>query len=203
MYLIALEAWRRGLVVKFFLKDNPENKLLIRYSIGDSEQEYAFESSRGGKLSPYAYEVCENKDETKKVLSKAGIPVPEGKRFTENISDEKIIEYSNKLGYPVVLKPVSENAGKSVISNIKSKESFKDGLHYVRNKLNFKDVIVEKHIEGKEHRIFIVNGKVLAVTNRIPANIEGNGKNSIDELIESKNKSKQINQTNASKYIKK
>src|SRR5690625_1179255 len=90
MYLISLEAWRRGLNVKFYTIKNPDNKMLIRYSLSNGKKEYHFESSRGDKLTDYAYEVCENKDETKKVLTKAGIPVPEGKRFKENRSNEEI-----------------------------------------------------------------------------------------------------------------
>ena len=203
MYLIALEAWRRGLVIKFFLKDNPENKLLIRYSISNGENEYEFESSLGEKLTPYAYEVCQNKDETKKVLKAAGISVPEGQRFTSNIQNEEIINYACNLGFPLVIKPISENAGKGVFSNIKSEEEFKESLQYVRNELNYDDIIVEKHVEGIEHRIFLVDGKVIAATNRVPANIIGDGIHSINQLIELKNKSKQLNPTISSKPIEK
>jgi len=201
MYLIALEAWRRGLAVKFFLEDNPDNKLLIRYSIGDGTNKYKFESSLGEKLSAYAYEVCENKDETKKVLSEAGIPVPEGKRFTADVSDNEIIEYANELGFPLVMKPISENAGKGVFSNIKTMKEFEESLLHLRNELNYQDIIVEKHVDGIEYRIFLVDGKVIAATNRIPANIKGDGINTIEQLIGEKNKSKLINPSVASKFI--
>lgn len=201
MYLIALEAWRRGLNVKFFLKENPDNRLLIRYTIGDGANEYHFESSLGDKLTTYAYEICENKDETKNVLSQAGIPVPEGQRFTSDKNKNEIIDYANMLGYPLVIKPISENAGKGVFSNIQSKEKFRESLFYVRDELGYKDIIVEKHITGIEHRIFLVNGEVIAVTNRMPANIIADGIHSIEELIDIKNKSKQSNPTVASKLI--
>src|SRR5690625_951168 len=188
MYLIALEAWRRGLNIRFFRLENPENKMLIRYSIGNENEEYRFESSRGEKLTSHAYEICENKDETKKVLAKAGIPVPEGKRFKPNQSVEEIIKYTNALGYPVVIKPISENAGKGVFSNIETENELRNSLDYVRNELNYKDIIVEKHIEGIEHRLFIVKGKLLGAVNRVPANIVGDGKNTIDQLIKQKNR---------------
>src|SRR5699024_8329874 len=54
-------------------------------------------------------------------------------------------------------------------------------------------VIVEEYIPGEEYRIYVLNGKVIAALNRIPANIIGNGKNTIRELIREKNiKRKQI-----------
>lgn len=201
MYLIALEAWRRGLNVKFYLKDNPENKLLIRYSLSDNTKEYHFESSMGDKLTSYAYEVCENKDETKKVLKKSGVPVPEGKRFVEEVENNEIINYARELGYPVVVKPVSENAGKGVFSNIQNEEDFIDILHHVRNDLGYQDIIVEKYIVGIEYRIFLIEGKVVAAVNRVPANIIGDGTHTIEELIDLKNKSKQDNPTVSSKII--
>lgn len=202
MYLISLEAWRRGLKVKYYNIENPDNKVLIRYSLSDGKNTYHFESSRGEKLSKKAFEICDNKDETKKVLAKAGIPVPEGKRFKESSTDEDIIEYAEQLGYPIVIKPISENAGKGVFSNLKSKQELREALKYVRNELNYKDIIVEKYIEGIEHRIFIVDGKVHGVVNRIPANIVGDGKSTIKKLINLKNKSKKRNPNIASKTIK-
>src|SRR5690625_5271014 len=69
MYLIALEAWRRGLQVKFYYLDNQDNKMLIRYSLSNVDKEHFFESSMGDKLTRKAISICENKDETKKYLS--------------------------------------------------------------------------------------------------------------------------------------
>lgn len=203
MYLIALEAWRRGLKVKFFYEDNPENKMLIRYTLADEKNEYYFNSSLGEKLTKYAYDICENKDETKKILSKSNIPVPKGKRFTEENDIEVILEYANQLGYPLVIKPVSENAGIGVFSNLKNEKELLSSLLYLQEELGFKDILVEEHIEGSEHRFLLVDGKVVAVVNRVPANIKGDGINTIERLIDLKNKSKIGNPTISSKGIEK
>lgn len=203
MYLMTLEAWRRGLHVAFFVIDNPDNKMLIRYTIGDGENEYNFESSLGEKVTKYAYDICENKDETKKILSKANLPVPKGKRFREDVQHGKIIEYANELGYPVVIKPISENAGKGVFSNIMNEKELQESIHHLQNELGYKDILLEEHIDGIEHRIFVADDKVVAAVNRIPANIVGDGVHSIEKLIDLKNKSKQNNPTLSSKGIEK
>ncbi|QQK78492.1 acylphosphatase [Salicibibacter cibi] len=194
MYTIALEAWRRGINVKFYrLEDPEENKLRIRYSLTYQGREHRFESSRGDLLTQEAYDVCDDKDLTKQNLSKAGIPVPDGKRFKEDAYDEVIVDYANTLGYPVVIKPISENGGKGVHANIQDTEEMREALIHVRQDLNYRDVIVEEHVPGKEFRIFIVGNKIIGAVNRIPANIVGDGINSINELINKKNGEKRGN----------
>src|SRR5690625_1506608 len=66
MYLISLEAWRRGLKVTYFYEKNPENKMLVRYTLADEKNEYYFNSSLGDKLTEVAFDISENKDKTKK-----------------------------------------------------------------------------------------------------------------------------------------
>ncbi|QQK74190.1 acylphosphatase [Salicibibacter cibarius] len=144
-------------------------------------------------MTQEAYDICDDKDLTKQQLSKAGIPVPEGKRFKENVVDGEIVDYANTLGYPVVIKPISENAGKGVLANIQDAEEMRKALIHVRQELNYRDVIVEEHVPGKEFRIFIVGNKIIGAVNRIPANIVGDGINSINELINKKNEEKRGN----------
>lgn len=193
MYLIALEGWRRGLTVKFFTVDDPDQRLLVRYSLSDGKKEHKFVSSQGDKLTDEAFEICDNKDLTKQVLAKAGVPVPEGKRFEADVPDEEIVRYAASLGFPLVLKPISENAGKGVFANIQDEEALRNALVHVRQELNYLDVIVERFIPGKEFRIFIVGDKVIGAVNRIPANIMGDGINTIEKLIEIKNQERRKN----------
>ncbi|MBP1971475.1 D-alanine-D-alanine ligase-like ATP-grasp enzyme/acylphosphatase [Virgibacillus natechei] len=202
MYFIALEAWRRGITINFFNIDNMDNKVLVRYSLNFKGRESKFEGSKGDKLSNEADKICENKDETKRYLTKAGVSVPEGKRFEVICSITEILSYAKRMGYPVVLKPTNLNAGKGVFSNINSEEELKESLIHVRDDLNYQDVIVEKYIPGVEYRILLINGEVIGAVNRIPANVTGNGKKTIEELITLKNKEKKINPNLSKKTIK-
>lgn len=202
MYLIALEAWRRGITVNFFTVDNPENKLLIRYSLKLNDKEHKFVSSRGDKLTDEAFEICDNKDLTKQYLKEAGVKVPEGKRFNHaREMHQSIIDYGAFLGFPLVLKPVSENAGKGVFSNINSVEELTDTVNYLCEELNYTDLIVEEYIPGTEYRVLTVGDKIAAAVNRIPANIIGDGVNTIKDLIIEKNKMKKDNPNLSKKTI--
>lgn len=202
MYLIALEAWRRGIKIHFYNEDNPENKVLVRYSLEYSGKEYHFVSSQGEKLTSEAYEICKNKDETKKYLSKNGVPVPKGKRFIGAIDQAEIVTYAESIGFPVVLKPTDANAGKGVFSGILTKEDLIDSLDHVTNDLGYKDIVVEKYIPGTEYRVLLINGQIAGAVNRIPANITGDGKSTVQELIKRKNAIKKNNPNLSSKIIK-
>ena len=51
-----------------------------------------------------------------------------------------------------------------------------------------RDVIVERYIPGSDHRVLIVNGEVVAVAERVPAHVTGDGHSRLGELIEKENK---------------
>lgn len=192
MYLMTLEAWRRGLEVTFYLKENTDNRLLIRYKISDGQNTYKFNSSLGEKVTEEAFDICDNKNITKEYLKRAGINVPKGKLFTVSDTNEEVFSYAKNLGYPVVLKPKSANTGKGVHANIKNEDELKEAIYSVKA-LGFTNVIIEEKIEGTEYRILVLNGEVLAAVERVPANIVGDGKSTIKQLIQLKNKTKNTN----------
>src|SRR5690625_3524598 len=102
MYLIALEAWRRGINVTFYKRDNIDNKMYIRYNLSNNGKTHFFESSRGDLLTEQAFELCDKKDLTKEKLTEAGVPVPKGKKFGKESTIQEIIYYvENEIGYPV------------------------------------------------------------------------------------------------------
>ncbi|WP_449355106.1 acylphosphatase [Virgibacillus natechei] len=201
MYTIGLEGWRRGLTLKFY-KELYEGKMLINYSLSNNKKEYRFAVSKGELVTDEARDISRNKGLTKEYLSNAGVPVPLGKDFNEEVSDIEIIEYAKTLGFPVVLKPINGKLGKGVIPNILNIEDFSRSLSYVRGKLGYFEVIVEQYIPGDEYRLYVIDGKVIGAIKRVPANIIGDGHSSIKELINRKNKNRQDNPNLRSRPIK-
>jgi len=133
MYSITLEAWRRGLRVKF-IKSN-RGKPATVYEISDGEKTHRFVSSRGDLITKKAVAICRNKDRAKEYLRKANVPTPNGKKFDEEITDQEITDFANELGYPLVVKPVDGSQGKGVIANIKNQKEFEKALKLVREEL--------------------------------------------------------------------
>ncbi len=201
-YLVALEGWRRGLELKWYSGEFEKfNKMKTWYvdrpgklfSLSTSSRTHYFFRTRSDIITNEAVEIGSDKDNTKKVLSKLGVPVPNGKRFNSSYSDEQIVDESLEIGFPLVVKPVDGSFGRGVITNIINKESLKKAVKYIRNELKYNDVIVEEYIAGEEYRVYVVGDEVVAAMHRIPANIIGNGIDTIKELIEKKNQNRREN----------
>lgn len=196
-YLIPLEAWRRGLSVTYsgdmknYSVSSPERRLIFRRSMV-LDAEWGLQT----------LEITRNKDDTKQYLFKANVAVPQGKRFNSETSSEEIIRYAEQIGFPVVLKPTNGYRGEGVFSNVSDAVSLKQFLIHVRRDLGFEDVIVEERIEGDDFRIFVLGDKVLAALKRIPLNVTGNGKDTIKQLIHTKNYERKHNRIGERKPIK-
>nr|WP_175476159.1 acylphosphatase [Evansella caseinilytica] len=206
IYSIALEGWRRGLRLKFFnvfRKDRGTTKLTVRFSLSYNGKEHKFAVSRGDLVSKQAISICVDKDKTKEYLLKANVSVPEGKSFGSSSSNEEIVEYFKTLNYPVVLKPTDAGGGKGVITNITNIVELEEALNLVRTELQYKDVILEKYIQGEDHRIYVIGDNVIGVYKRIAANVIGDGEKNIDELIDIKNKERKKNPYLFGRLIKK
>lgn len=129
-------------------------------------------------------ELASDKEGTKQMLRSAGVPVPRG----------TVVSYLNELedaitdvgGYPIVIKPLNGNHGRGITINITSWEQAEAA--YDAAKEVSRSVIVERFYQGRDHRVLVVNGKVVAVAERVPAHVVGNGRSAIQELIDETNR---------------
>lgn len=191
MYTIALEAWRRGITVKFF--NNTPRQARIKYSLSYKEKTHIFSGSRGDLVSKKAIKICMNKQLTKDYLQKSGVPTPKGIEIFADTSEEEVLRHANSIGYPLVVKPSNGKGGHGVIANIKNDGQLIKALNYVRGELNYSELIIEKHINGVDHRVFVLGNKVIGAFSRIPANVIGDGHNNIKMLLKEKNKKRNLN----------
>lgn len=140
---------------------------------------------RSSKTSIEAYWILENKDLTKRYLKKGNINVAEGKVFNKNDFKKNGNDYYKEIGFPIVIKPLSDAHGNLVFIGINNKTKYLESIKKVFEKNNY--VLVEKEFKGKEFRFITNRKKVIAVTCREPANIIGDNIHTIQELIEIKN----------------
>ena len=201
-YVVSLEGWRRGLKLRWHVKDSEMfsemrtwfvDKPGQLFSLSSKERTHYFFRTRGDKVTNEAVDIGRDKEKTKQALQKQGVAVPEGQQFTADTSNEEILEFATKLGFPVVLKPTDGSFGRGVVSNITGIGELKFSLEYVRTKLNYRDVIVEQYIPGNEYRLYVVGDDVVGAMNRIPPNVIGDGEHSIKMLIELKNEERNLN----------
>lgn len=132
-----------------------------------------------------AVELACDKEGTKKMLGAAGIPVPKGTVVKYLDELEEAIE--DLGGYPIVTKPLDGNHGRGITINVQTWEDAQDAFTAASSASKNGSVIVERFYTGRDHRILVVNGKLIAVAERIPAHVVGDGKSNIQELIDETN----------------
>jgi len=129
--------------------------------------------------SSIAVEVACDKEETKNLLEAASIPVPKGRV----VYDEEDMESAvRRIGYPIVLKPVGGNHGRGATINITSWEEALKALALAKRVS--RGVIVEKFITGYDYRLLVIDYKFVAGARRTPAMVTGDGKHTVQELID-------------------
>jgi cyanophycin synthetase len=98
------------------------------------------------------------------------------------VDEEDLEDTIKKIGYPIVIKPLDGNHGKGASINVTNWENAKAGLAFAKE--YSRRVIVEKFITGFDFRVLVIDNKLVAAAKRVPAHIIGNGKNTIQELID-------------------
>ncbi|MBW4542790.1 MAG: cyanophycin synthetase [Myxacorys chilensis ATA2-1-KO14] len=152
--------------------------------LGYGAHQKRIQATLSGHTSILGVELASDKEGTKQVLRAAGVPVPRG--TVVSYLDELEDAIADVGGYPIVIKPLNGNHGRGITINITSWKQAEAG--YDAAKAVSKSVIVERFYQGRDHRVLVVNGKVVAVAERVPAHVLGNGHSTISELIEETNR---------------
>ena len=137
-------------------------------------------TAESDKTSAIAEGIARDKDLTKTLLMACGVPTPEG-RVVE--SPEDAWEAATDIGGPVVVKPSDGNHGRGVSVELTSREDIEAAYHVADAEGN--GVIVERFIPGKEHRLLVVGGRMVAATHGEQIWVEGDGRSSVRQLIDS------------------
>jgi cyanophycin synthetase len=167
------EAKRRGIPVMRL-----DEKSLIQLGHGRHQQK--IRASITGRTSIVAADLASDKAMTKKLLDESGVPVPRGIVVRDV---EEAVRGARRLRYPLVTKPLDGNHGRGVTIGIMDEEQLRFGFREAQAQAKGRDVIVEQFFEGNDHRILVVGGKMVAVAERIPAHVTGDGISTIRQLV--------------------
>jgi cyanophycin synthetase len=147
--------------------------------LGAGVNQMRFQATITCKTSNIAVDIACNKEQTKKMLDDASIPVAKGGICYD---EEDLQETIDDIDYPIVIKPLDGNHGKGASINVTNWEDAVKGLKHAKE--YSRRVIVEKFITGFDFRVLVINNEVVAAAQRVPAHVIGNGKNTIQELID-------------------
>src|SRR5690606_21455240 len=150
--------------------------------LGYGINQMRFQATITCNTSNIAVDIACDKEDTKKMLENSSVPVARGSIC---VDEEDLIETIDKIGFPIVIKPLGGNHGKGASINVKTMEEAKSGLEHAQK--YGRRVIVEKFITGHDFRILVINHKMVAAAQRVPAHIIGNGEKTVRELIDIEN----------------
>ncbi len=131
------------------------------------------------QTSSISVEISCDKTDTKHLLSQAEVPVPQGKEIR---SLEELEDAVKSVGYPLAIKPIDGNHGRGITADITTWKTAQKAFEEAQQVSS--SVIVEKHIEGEDHRLLVVNHQLVAAAKRSPAHVIGDGKSTIQQLID-------------------
>lgn len=153
------------------------------FQLGYGKHQKRVQAALTSSSNVLGVELACDKERTKAILAEMGAPVPAGQLIYAFDELEPAIERLG--GYPIVIKPLGGNHGRGITINIRSWREAEAA--YDRAKDVSHGVIVEHFYAGRDHRILVVNHQVVAVAERVPAHVVGNGEATIAQLVETEN----------------
>lgn len=161
-----------------FIRLNSESLVQLGYG----KNQVRFRATMTDRTSSIAVDLASNKDETKRMLKDAAIPVAKG----VCISNPDDLEDSVKrIGFPLVFKPLDGNHGKGASINVKTMEEAVEAFAHAKK--YSRKIIIEKFITGYDFRVLVINNRFIAAALREPAHVIGDGTSTIQQLIDKEN----------------
>ncbi|WP_298831260.1 cyanophycin synthetase [uncultured Piscinibacter sp.] len=148
--------------------------------LGHGVRQHRIWTAETDRTSAIAEGIARDKDLTKRLIAAVGVPVPEGRIVA---SPAQAWEAAEDIGLPVAVKPTDGNHGRGVTLDLSTREQVEAA--WKRAALHGSEVIVERYIPGDEHRLLVVDGKLVAAARGEAAWVLGDGRLSVAGLVES------------------
>ncbi len=170
------EARRRGIPVRRL-----NSRSLIQ--LGTGRHLRRIQATMTDYTSAIAVEIAQNKSDTKRVLEGVGLPVPVGEIAT---SEDDAIAIAQELGFPVIVKPLDANHGRGISGRLDDADAVRAA--WAQASAVSSEAVVERFTTGRDHRVLVVDGRMVAVAERVPAHVVGDGRSTVRQLIERENR---------------
>jgi cyanophycin synthetase len=150
--------------------------------LGQGHRQKHIRESATSHTSSTARYLSKDKNATSLLLARIGIPVPRQRLVT---SVEQALQAAEDIGYPVVTKPLDRGNGRGVSVGLAHADALRWG--FAEACKYGEQVIVEQFVAGEDHRILVINGRMVAAAKRIPGHVVGDGDRTIAELVAAAN----------------
>jgi cyanophycin synthetase len=152
--------------------------------LGQGVHQKRIRATMTSQTSALAVDVASDKELTTRLLAAAGLPVPRSEAV-RNV--DRAVAIANRLGYPVVVKPLDGNHGRGVCLDLQDADELRAAYPIAVEESRRGWVIVENHVVGKDYRVLVVGGRMVAIAERVPAHVIGDGVHTVRELVDDTN----------------
>lgn len=171
------EAERRGIP---HIRLNSRSLVQLGYGVNQQR----IQATVTGRTNMIAVDIAGDKELTKDLLGSMGVPVPRGYAIRDEEDIERTVERIG--GYPIAVKPLDANHGRGITVGLSSIEEIRQA--FAAAKEHARTVILERSLLGKDFRALVVNNRLVAVAERTPAHVLGDGVSTLQELIDETNR---------------
>ena len=147
--------------------------------VGQGKYQQRIEAALTSKTSHIAVEIASDKNLANSLLADLGLPVPRQKVVYDV---DEAVAAAERIGYPVVIKPLDGNHGRGVTVGIASEDGV--AAAFETAEAEGRTVLVETMLCGDDHRLLVINGQLVAAARRVPGHVKGDGRHTIAELVD-------------------
>lgn len=151
--------------------------------LGYGRQRKLLSATITANTSAVSVDIACDKGLTKQLLQDAGIAVPAGGIAA---SLEEALAWFADIGSPVALKPWNGNQGRGVSLDLRTAAEVTKAYELARTHSD--KVIVETFVAGRNLRLLVIDGELAAASERLPAQVVGDGAQTIGQLIDTLNR---------------
>ncbi len=149
--------------------------------LGQGKYQQRIRATMTSMTSALAVDIASDKKMTNQLLAAAGLPVPRSE-VVRNADDA--VAAAGRIGFPVVTKPLDGNHGRGVGLNLADEKSIRVGFERALEQSRDGRVVVETFVKGNDYRMLVVDGHMVAIAERVPAHVLGDGEHTVRELVE-------------------
>ena len=149
--------------------------------LGYGVNQHRIRATMTSLTSSLAVDIASDKELTNRLLAAAGLPVPTSEVVRRA---DDAVRMARRIGYPVVLKPLDGNHGRGVAINLNTEEEVRAAFEEAYDQSRRGYVLVESFISGKDYRVLVIGGHMVAIAERVPAHVIGDGVKTVAELVE-------------------
>ncbi len=152
--------------------------------LGQGKYQRRIRATMTSSTSALGVDISSDKSLTNRLLASAGLPVPRSEMVR---SEEEAVAGAARIGFPVVVKPLDGNHGRGVSLEIADEEGVRLGFQRAIGESRSGLMVVESFVAGNDYRVLVIGGQMVAVAQRVPAHVTGDGEHTVAELVETTN----------------